>query len=246
MRSLNISKLNPSVNVLGVHFINETFNHFIHILEHRINHRLNTFVVTANPEIVMYARNHPKYQKIIHQANFITPDGIGIVKASHVLKHPLPDRISGYDIFTALLRWGNHTHKSVYFLGARPRVISDLIKIVRKRYPGIKIAGFQDGYFKNSQRITQDIKAQQPDMIFIALGYPKQELFIAHHRPIDNALWMGVGGSFDVLSGHVKRAPHFLIKHHLEWLYRLIKNPWRLHRMMSLPKFLITIYKHRD
>ena len=105
MRSFIILKLHPKVNVLGFHFINETFNHFLQILRARIDQHLNTFVVTANPEIIMYARSHPKYRQIIQQADFITPDGIGIVKASRILQQPMPERISGYDIFTQLLSW---------------------------------------------------------------------------------------------------------------------------------------------
>lgn len=232
-------------NVLGIKFINTTFNKFIHLIEHRITNRKNTFIVTANPEIVMYANQHSNYRKLIHHANFITPDGIGIIKASQILKDPIPGRISGYDLFVNFLEWDNQNHKSVYFLGSHTKVITDLIQVVHRRFPNVKIVGFHNGYFKNVKPIVNDIRRQQPDMVFVALGYPKQEQFIYKYQTIDNALWMGIGGSFDVLSGHTERAPQFWIRHHIEWLYRLIKEPKRLGRMMSLPHFLINVYKQK-
>ncbi|XIF19477.1 MAG: glycosyltransferase [Acetilactobacillus jinshanensis] len=157
----------------------------------------------------------------------------------------MPNRISGYDLFANLLKWGNHYRKSIYLLGSHTSVIKDLIEIIHDRYPNLEITGYHNGYFKSSKSIAKEIQQKHPDMVFIALGYPKQEEFIHKYQTLNNGLWMGVGGSFDVLSGHTKRAPQFWITHHIEWLYRLIKEPRRLGRMMALPRFLIDVYKQK-
>ncbi|MEJ6400193.1 WecB/TagA/CpsF family glycosyltransferase [Nicoliella lavandulae] len=229
--------------ILNISYINTNFNHFLNIIQERTNDRSNTFIVTVNPEIAYYAHEHPEYQKIISGADFITPDGIGIIKASEMLNTPIQERITGFDIFKAMLDWGNQNHKSAYFVGAKPNVIEDLKAVLASDYPNLKISGMHDGYFDDEQSIADEIKQTQPDMVFAALGSPKQEAFIAKYRHLNNGLWIGLGGSFDVLSGNTKRAPKFWINHHLEWLYRLISEPSRLPRLMVIPKYLKLIRK---
>ncbi|QEA31971.1 WecB/TagA/CpsF family glycosyltransferase [Secundilactobacillus malefermentans] len=235
----------PVVNVLGVSFINTTNDKFIHQLTQDIDERKNTFVVTANPEIVMYADGHPDYAATIKDADYVTPDGIGIIKGAQMLNQPLQERITGYDTFLSLLKWGNDQHKSAYFLGAKPEVILDLKKVLTKTYPNLVIAGIHDGYFDNEAPIINDIKESQPDLVFVALGFPKQENLIAKYRHVNNGLWIGIGGSFDVLSGHVIRAPKFWQDHHLEWLYRGLTDPKRAKRLLSLPKYLLKVKKSK-
>lgn len=236
-----MSKEFPLVSVLNVPFINTTQAAFLTTIESHINNRENTFVVTANPEIVMYARNNPSYQQILNNADYITPDGIGILKGAAILGTPMAERITGYDTMLDLLKWGNEQHKSVYLIGAKPEVITDVKNVVTTRYPNLNIAGIHDGYFDDFAPIAQDISKTQPDMVFLAVGFPKQEQLIADYRHQNNGLWMGVGGSFDVLSGHTKRAPKFFQNHHLEWFYRLLSEPTRLKRMMVLPRYLKTV-----
>lgn len=228
----------PTVTVLDIPFINTTAAQFIATVQDRILHRKTTFVVTANPEIVMYARQHPAYRQVLQSADFVTPDGIGILNGAQILGHPLPERITGFDTLEALLQWGSDQHRSAYFVGAKPEVIARLNKILPKRYPGLTIAGLHDGYFKDDQAMADEIAAAAPDMVFAALGFPKQELFIAKHRHQVSGLWMGVGGSFDVLAGTVARAPQFWQDHHLEWLYRTVKEPKRLKRIAVIPHYL--------
>lgn len=236
-----MSKEFPVIKVLNVPFINTTQAAFLTAIEARINQRKNTFIVTANPEIVMYARTDSHYQHILENADYITPDGIGILKGAEILGQPMTERITGYDTMLALLKWGNHQHKSVYLVGAKPEVISDVKTVVADRYPDLNVVGIHDGYFDDFAPIAKDIAKTQPDMVFLAVGFPKQEQLIADYRHQNNGLWMGVGGSFDVLSGHTKRAPRFFQQHHLEWFYRLITEPTRLKRMMVLPRYLKTV-----
>ncbi|WP_034528348.1 WecB/TagA/CpsF family glycosyltransferase [Secundilactobacillus oryzae] len=234
-----------TVTVLGIPFINTTNDTFVHQLFEEINTDQNIFVVTANPEIVMYADEHPEYAEIIKQADYITPDGIGIIKGAQILGQPLQERITGYDTFLSLLDWADANHKSAFFVGAKPEVMNDLRTTLQEKYPNLVLAGTYDGYFETDEHIVAAIQLTQPDMVFAALGFPKQEEFIIKNRHLTNALWMGLGGSFDVLSGHVQRAPKFWQRAHAEWLYRVLKEPWRIKRLMVLPKYLSKVRKSK-
>ncbi|GEO70800.1 WecB/TagA/CpsF family glycosyltransferase [Levilactobacillus acidifarinae] len=228
----------PTVTVLDIPFINTTAAQFTAAVQRRIVQQQSTFVVTANPEIVMYAHDHPDYRKLLQTADYVTPDGIGILNGAQILGDPLPERITGFDTLQALLQWGSDQHRSAYFVGAKPAVIARLKTILPQRYPGLNIVGLRDGYFADAQTVANDIATQAPDMVFAALGFPKQERFIATYRHTTHGLWMGVGGSFDVLAGTVARAPEFWQKHHLEWFYRTVKEPKRLKRIAVIPHYL--------
>lgn len=227
-----------TVTVLGVPFIKTSTAQFLKALQQRILTQQNTFVVTANPEIVMYAHHNPDYRQLLQSADFITPDGIGILDGAKILKQPLPERITGFDTLTALLQWASDQHRSAYFVGAKPAVIATLKQKLPQDYPGLIIAGMHDGYFQDDTAVVADIQRTQPDMVFAALGFPKQEAFIAQHRQTTKGLWMGVGGSFDVLAGAVDRAPKWWQDHHLEWFYRTVKEPKRLKRIAVIPHYL--------
>ncbi|WP_125583983.1 WecB/TagA/CpsF family glycosyltransferase [Levilactobacillus cerevisiae] len=228
----------PTVTVLGIPFVKTTATALLSELQRRITQQQNTFVVTANPEIVMYAHDHSAYHDLVLGADFITPDGVGILDGAKILKQPLPERITGFDTLQALLAWGSTHHRSAYFLGAKPEVIAQLKPILARDYPGLVIAGIHDGYFQDEAPIVADIQEKQPDMVFTALGFPKQEQFIHQYRHVTKGLWMGVGGSFDVLAGAVIRAPKFWQEHHLEWFYRTVKEPKRLKRIAVIPHYL--------
>lgn len=232
-----------TVNILNVPFIKTTNAGFVQQLQTDILAHRNRFVVTANPEILMYAREHPDYQQVLTQADYITPDGIGVIQGAQILGTPLPERITGYDTLLTLLEWGSQQHQRIFLLGANPAVLKQVTTIVQRDYPGIVVAGARDGYYDDEQTIVDQIVAAQPDMVFVATGFPKQEFFIAEHRQRLDALWMGVGGSFDVIAGAVKRAPLFWQKHHVEWLYRLIQEPSRFKRMLVLPRYLRLVKK---
>ena len=232
-----------TVNILNVPFIKTTNAGFVQQLQTDILAHHNRFVVTANPEILMYAREHPDYQQVLTQADYITPDGIGVIQGAQILGTPLPERITGYDTLLTLLEWGSQQHQRIFLLGANPAVLNQVSTIVQRDYPGIVVAGARDGYYDDEQTIVDQIVAAQPDMVFVATGFPKQEFFIAEHRQRLDALWMGVGGSFDVIAGAVKRAPLFWQKHHVEWLYRLIQEPSRFKRMLVLPRYLRLVKK---
>ncbi|MEK4947760.1 WecB/TagA/CpsF family glycosyltransferase [Carnobacterium sp. FSL W8-0810] len=235
------------VSILGVDFDNKTKEVFLEKLMERVNSQQKTFVVTANPEIVMYANSDAAYMSLLKEADYIAADGIGIVKGAQILETPIVERVAGFDLLTDLLEKANQQGSRVYFLGAKEEVLQQAVQNVQKKYPAIQLVGSRNGYFDFSDSsIIEAVQATQPDMIFVALGFPKQEQWI--HQYLNSAskgLLMGVGGSFDVLSGQSKRAPKIFIDLNIEWLYRLIKQPTRLKRMMVLPKFLLEVKREK-
>jgi len=235
------------ISVLGVPFDNKTKETFLSEFIERVYSGKKTFIVTANPEIVMYAKRDERYLSLLKEADYIVADGIGIIKGAKMLGTPIKERVAGFDLLTGLLEKAVENNSRVYFLGAKEDVLQSAIQNVQKRYPSIHIVGSRNGYFDLSDTsVIESVQATQPDMIFVAIGYPRQEQWI--HQYLSTAskgLLMGVGGSFDVLSGKSKRAPKIFIKLNIEWLYRLIKQPTRLKRMMVLPQFLVEIKREK-
>ncbi len=236
------------INILGVGFDKYSLSEFEAKFLDRLKKRQSTLIVTANPEIVMTAKDDPSYRDIINNvADYVTADGIGIVKAARMLGKRLPERVTGYDLFTWFLDTANQDKLRVYLIGAKPEVIQAVEKKVKSEYPDIDLVGCEDGYFKDSlETVASRIKAAQPDLVFAALGFPKQERLLAILREEGlQATMMGVGGSFDVFSGMAKRAPKAFQDAHLEWFYRLLKEPTRIGRMMVLPKFVVEVKKSK-
>lgn len=233
------------VDVLGVAFDNKSFQQFQNEFIGRINMHQSTFVVTANPEIVLSANENPEFMKILnYDADYITADGIGVVKAAKMLGTPLKERVTGYDLFTWLMKLANERSLRVYLIGAKPNVIHAVQAKIAREYGDIQLVGAENGYFKEDLEVmAYQIERAEPDLVFAALGSPRQEQLLALlRRNLLPALMMGVGGSFDVFSGMVKRAPQMWQRTHLEWFYRLLKEPSRFKRVSKLPKFMLDVH----
>lgn len=233
------------VTILGIPFINVTQEEFVDKLDEHLQNEDKVFVVTANPEIVMKANEEEEYRNIIQQATYITPDGIGVVKAAKLLNKHIPERVTGYDTMVALLQLAEEKQYSIYLLGGTQDTIEKAEANIRKKHSNIKIVGTHNGYFDwENNNIQEEIKKKKPDLIFVALGVPRQEKWIAENLPqLEKGVCIGVGGSFDVFAGTVERAPEIWQKANLEWLYRLIKQPSRWRRMLALPRFALKILK---
>ena len=205
-----------------------------------------TSVYTPNSEIILHAYKNPDYCEVLNRAGLVTPDGIGVVYASKILKHPLPERVSGFDLANELLKKCAPLGKTLYLFGGKPGVAERAAKKITELYPGINIVGISDGYFdaEKEAKIITDINEKNPDILFVCLGFPKQECWIDAHSDINARVAMGIGGSLDVFAGEVKRAPKFFQKCGLEWFYRLLKQPSRFIRMLALPKFGFTVLLH--
>ncbi|MFE7060652.1 WecB/TagA/CpsF family glycosyltransferase [Sutcliffiella sp. NPDC057660] len=231
------------IKILGIPFHKVTMKGIVDELEDKIKNNDKSFIVTANPEIVLYADKNYEYKQTLLSADYILPDGIGVVIASKILKKPLPERVPGYDLMHNLLAKMELGQRKLYMVGAKEEVLEKAVKKVSNLYPNVEIVGKNHGFFElNDTAIITDIKDKEPDLILVALGFPRQETWISRNvQNVKKGLFIGVGGSFDVLAGEVKRAPIMWQKLNIEWLYRLIQQPSRWKRMLALPYFLIKI-----
>ncbi len=205
------------------------------------------FTVTANPEIIMHADRDPKIKKLLLSPDAeIIPDGISVVKAMEILGLKASERITGVDLAAHLLKTAGENGRSVYLLGAREEVVSALAEKLRSQYPDITVS-FHNGYDGDKDVIFDEIASLAPDLVLVGLGVPAQELLIYRHLPkFTKGVLVGVGGSFDVLSGSKKRAPQVFVKTNTEWLYRIAREPQRLGRFWNNNvKFLREVRKAR-
>jgi len=233
---------NKTINILGTKFHHVTRAEAAAFIVKCLQERKKASVFTPNPEIVMEAYHDPRLQTILNESALVVPDGIGIVIASRLLGHPLPERVAGYDLVQEVFRQIEHMEINVYFLGAGQGVAELAKRKMEEKYTNLKIVGVHNGYFDHDQSIVERINAAKPDFLLVGLGAPKQEYWIEKNRDqLEARVLMGVGGSFDGMSGKVKRAPNFFIKLGLEWFYRLITQPTRAKRMLRLPVFLLKV-----
>ena len=231
---------NDRLNVLGVNIDTYSMEEAANILVAAMDQNEPFTVYTPNSEIVLAAYKNPDYMELINRGSMITPDGIGVVYASKILKRPLSERVSGFDLAELVLQKIAGTGKRVYLFGGKPGIAEEAAKNICRRYPGTEICGTADGYFdaEKEQEIIQDIQYKKPDLLFVCLGFPKQEMWIdAHKDELSAKVCMGIGGSLDVFAGRAKRAPKWLQDLGLEWLHRLLMQPSRFARMLALPKF---------
>lgn len=222
------------------------FEQFTNVLEHKLDKEEKTFVITANPETLMIGAETPAFDEILKsEKTVIVPDGIGVVKAANMLKIPVKERVTGVEIVQSLFQMLNEKKRSLYLLGAKKEVLDKLVERIDTEYPGINVLGFCDGYVKDKDAVFEQIVSLKPDVVLVALGIPAQEqLIYKHYDKFDKGIFVGVGGSFDVLSGTKKRAPKIFIKLNLEWLYRIAKEPKRIKRFyVSNVKFISKIRK---
>ena len=199
-----------------------------------------SYVVTPNPEIVDLARADAGYRDLLNGAGLVLPDGIGVVYAAKLLGRPLKGRVPGIDFATGLLDRLAKNGGKLFLLGAKPGVAEQAAARLKAAHPGLVICGVNDGYFKDSAPVVEKIRAAEADVVFVCLGAPKQEKWMAQYGPETGAhLMAGLGGALDVYAGNVKRAPVLWQKLGMEWAYRLIRQPSRIGRMAKLPLFLV-------
>ncbi|MDR3288613.1 MAG: WecB/TagA/CpsF family glycosyltransferase [Peptococcaceae bacterium] len=210
-----------------------------------INGRGSLRIVTANPEMIYAAARDDRLQQVINTADVVTPDGIGVVWAARRLGYRLPERVTGIDLLQQLWPLANRGKWRIFILGSQPGVAAQAIEKLRDSFPEI-VWQSRHGYFGVSQEdeILRRIQDFQPDLLLAGLGSPRQEFWLARHPGLAYVS-MGVGGSFDVIAGRVLRAPRWLQKMRLEWLYRLCREPKRGKRQMALPKFVWAVMKQR-
>ncbi|MCX8095090.1 MAG: WecB/TagA/CpsF family glycosyltransferase [Caldisericia bacterium] len=204
-------------------------------------------ITPINPEKIVRSLNDNKLKEILENSDLLLPDGYGIVIASKILGIGIKERITGIDMFEALIEYGDKANLSIYFLGAKDESVKGVVERVKKEYRGVKIVGYHNGFFNTSDEVINDMRNKKIDFLFVAMGSPKQEYFIYDNlKYIDAKVFMGVGGSFDVFSGKIKRAPKLIRKLGLEWFYRFLLEPKkRFPRVLLLIKFIFIVLKEK-
>ena len=225
-----------------------SFDNFCELLKDKINSNKKTFIVTANPETFMMSEKDSEIRNMLLDKNVtLVPDGIGVVKAAKMLNINVCERIAGVDIAEFRLEYVNQKGLKVYLFGSKQEVIDGMKELVEKEYNNIKLVGATNGYVNDKDKEFENIRKLNPDIVMVALGIPVQEKLIYNHlNDFKKGIFIGVGGSFDVLSGTKKRAPKLFIKLNLEWLYRIICEPKRLKRFWNNNiKFIIKVRKDK-
>ena len=244
--------MSEKINIRGVEFNNVTFEEAVSLLLDAVREKKQTALFTPNSEIVQACIEKPELFDVINSAELIVPDGIGVVKAGRILRTPFKGgRVAGYDLGRELIRRLDGTDAGVYFLGGKPGVAEAARDKLLEEHPNVRFVGCANGYFKKegeeSDAVIEAVNAAGTDVLYVCLGAPTQEKWIADNRVKmpDVSLFLGLGGSLDGYAGLVKRAPKIFIKLGLEWFYRLLKEPWRFKRMMKLPVFYFGTWKER-
>lgn len=239
----------PTVPIFGIRVSKVDMAATVSFLTEAVHTREPHQVITANPIMVMAALENPAYMEIMKSAELVVPDGTGVVWAAGYCREPVAERVAGFDLLHELLRQGERYSWKVYLLGSTPEVIQETARRLQLQYPGIIIAGYRDGFFRpeEDEEVVEEIVAAGPDLLFVARGADSQEPWIAKYKSqLAVPIMMGVGGSFDVISGKSRRAPKLFQSLRAEWLYRLLKEPTRYKRMLALPKFAVKVLREKD
>ena len=238
-----------SIKILGIKINKvsnkEAFDIFVELLKENET----SSIFTPNPEIVMMAQKDKELKKAIFESDLVIPDGIGLIFASKIYNLGLSERVTGFDLMSKMLEYSNRRKLKIFLLGAKPGVAEKAKDNINDKFKNINIVGTHHGYFdaKESLEVLDLVNEKKPDILFVALGASRQEKWINDNKKIINAsVAMGVGGALDVWAGDVKRAPDLFIKLNLEWLYRLIKQPSRLKRILEIPKFMIRVLLNKQ
>lgn len=214
-----------------------------------LQHSKGTHVVTLNAEMTMQAERNSSLAQVIQNAELVIPDGAGVVLYLRWLCWQKVQRCPGIELAETLLRdLGQQTDARIFFYGGAPGVAAKAAEFWQQQIPGLHLAGTNSGYHtpEEEEQLKQTLAQLQPQVIFVGLGVPRQELWIAQNRHLcPQAIWIGVGGSFDIWSGTKTRAPAWLANNNLEWLYRLYQEPWRWRRMLALPEFAVKAFVYR-
>jgi N-acetylglucosaminyldiphosphoundecaprenol N-acetyl-beta-D-mannosaminyltransferase len=235
------------VNILGIDFSKLNLKETVELIDAKISEGSNRIfhLITVNPEIAVQIQEDPEFKKISLDSDLITPDGVGIVWASRLKGNPVPERVTGYDLFLECLKVGNQKGWSFYLLGSDEDVNRKATEYIIKNYPNVKIAGRHHGYFKeeDNNKIVQNIVKSKPDILIVALGSPLADKWIYRHKSELNAkVVFGVGGTLDTITGKVKRTPEIWKKLNLEWLHRRITQPSRKERQKKLKVFAYRVF----
>jgi N-acetylglucosaminyldiphosphoundecaprenol N-acetyl-beta-D-mannosaminyltransferase len=239
----------PAIDLLGMRISRVNRAETLDLLQRFIDSGEPHLVVTADASGHVIASGDREFLEIVNNAALVTPDSTGVLWAARRLGQPLEERVSGVDLAEQLCAGSAARGYGVYFYGAAPGVAEEAAETMRRRYPGANIVGTADGFQNSAEQqaaLIADIKGKRPAVLLVAMGIPKQEKWIVRHlEELRVPVCMGVGGSFDVFSGRVNRAPQWMQRRGLEWLYRLVKNPKKYAKVATLPVFVFRVLTRR-
>lgn len=205
-----------------------------------------SLIVTPNSEMLAAAAEDAELARILNSADLAVPDGAGVILASKIMGQKLPERVAGFDLITELFAELENEKHNFYFLGSKPGIVDKAAAELKKRHPNLNIAGYHHGYLDRElqEQVINEINEKEIDLLLVGMGVPLQERFLDKNlAELKVKAAITVGGSFDVIAGEVERAPIWMQKAGLEWLYRLIQEPSRFGRMLLLPKFIYLVIK---
>lgn len=233
-------------DVLGVQYDNLTMAEALARGRELLTGDKAGYVVTPNAEMAYEALHDEEFRRVLNEADLVLPDGAGVVLGAKILKTPLKQKVAGIEFAQNMLPVYEELGSRLYLLGSKPGVAELAAEKMLEKHPGLCICGMADGYFQDEDEVVRKINEAKADALYVCLGAPKQEYFMYRHRQDLNVrLMAGLGGTLDGIAGTVKRAPRWMIRLQLEWLYRLIKEPRRFGRMLRLPKFVFAALKKR-
>lgn len=234
------------IDVMGLKFDSMTMDEALSRAEALLRGDKAAYVVTPNAEIAYEALHDGQLREMLNGADLMLPDGAGVVLASKLLRTPVKQKVAGVDFAAGLLGILERNGQSLYLLGGKTGIGELAAQKMLEAHPLLRIAGIADGYFRDEAPVIEKINASGADALFVCLGAPKQERFmVQHQQELHVHLMAGLGGSLDAFAGTVQRAPAWMIRLNLEWLYRLIREPKRFRRMLRLPKYLWAVMLKR-
>ena len=234
------------IDVMGLKFDSMTMDEALSRAEVLLRGDKAAYVVTPNAEIAYEALHDVQLREMLNGADLMLPDGAGVVLASKLLRTPVKQKVAGVDFAAGLLGVLERNGQSLYLLGGKTGIGELAAQKMLEAHPQLRIAGIADGYFQDEAPVIAKINASGADALFVCLGAPKQERFmVQHQQELHVHLMAGLGGSLDAFAGTVQRAPAWMIRLNLEWLYRLIREPKRFRRMLRLPKYLWAVMLKR-
>jgi N-acetylglucosaminyldiphosphoundecaprenol N-acetyl-beta-D-mannosaminyltransferase len=230
-------------NYLGVNVSPYSYEEIIADIKKRMSAGQQSTLIAVNPEKVIAAQQNAELRDLINSSTYQIPDGVGILLASKLKGGNINSRVTGVDMMDRLIRFAAEENHKVFLYGAKEEVVAEAKRKLEEKYPTLNISGYENGYIKDNNELVRKINDSQAELLFVAMGSPKQELWIRENMPKLHTVkvFQGVGGSFDVFAGHVQRAPEVFRKSGTEWLFRLAKEPKRFKRQLALPKFLAKI-----
>ena len=234
------------IDVMGLKFDSMTMDEALSRAEALLRGDKAAYVVTPNAEIAYEALHDGQLREMLNGADLMLPDGAGVVLASKLLRTQVKQKVAGVDFAAGLLGVLERNGQSLYLLGGKTGIGELAAQKMLEAHPQLRIAGIADGYFQDEAPVIAKINASGADALFVCLGAPKQERFmVQHQQELHVHLMAGLGGSLDAFAGTVQRAPAWMIRLNLEWLYRLIREPKRFRRMLRLPKYLWAVMLKR-